>query len=327
MPARSLFHSAVSFLIGFGVLFAACSAYYEVRVIRSDNLLKQFAYVRQESLQPEVVFFGDSHPAMDVRTDAMGGRYFNFAFPSFNLREAYLKVQFILQHKPRVRAFVVPADDHIFSVYRSEDRNFAPMLHLVTLRDVWQVYQFRPLDMLTSLATYVAPLSNPIHRQEFVRVLKKDISSLFTGELLQRDLFWDGHCQLTLREGKEWSTLPEGQREETAASRVQVQLQDPLVNQELVRALRSLLALAEEHGVAVIGVRYPIVREYQDRARLMDIASVRAVQSKLPFRAILDYQQLYDDRQNLFQDEDHLNETGAILFSRRLARDLEALLP
>jgi hypothetical protein len=47
----------------------------------------------------------------------------------------------------------------------------------------------------------------------------------------------------------------------------------------------------------------------------------------MPFRAILDYQQLYDDRQDLFQDEDHLNETGALLFSQRLASDLEPLLP
>src|SRR3989339_317370 len=323
MPTRALCRSGIIFIFGFVVLFAICSVYYQVRVLQSDNLLRQFEYVKQESLQPEVVFFGDSHPAMDVRTSVMGERYFNFAFPSFNLREAYLKAQFILEHKPHVRAFVIPADDHIFSVYRAEDRNFAPMLHLVRLRDVWQVYRFRPLDALVSLATYAVPLSHPMHRQEFVRVFKKDVASLFTGESLERDLFWDDRDQLILREGKSWSDIPEGQRKESVASRVHVQLRDPLVNGKLISALERIFTLAQAHGVMVIGVRYPVVREYQDHARFMDIASVRAVLAAMPFRAILDYQQLYDDRQDLFQDEDHLNETGALLFSQRLASDLE----
>jgi len=92
-----------------------------------------------------------------------------------------------------------------------------------------------------------------------------------------------------------------------------------------VRAIDALFILAEEYGAEVVGVRYPTTNGYQQYARSYNINSVRSALATYPFKAMLDYEQLFSDRQELFQDGDHLNALGASIF-KKLLDDLSRLL-
>ncbi|PIR48229.1 hypothetical protein COU80_05820 [Candidatus Peregrinibacteria bacterium CG10_big_fil_rev_8_21_14_0_10_55_24] len=326
MSIRRFILLAVFFLLGFAALFGACSVYYFLRVRQTDIYLEQIAYLKDVPADPVVVFFGDSHPAMDIRTSVLGPEYLNAAYPSDNLREVALKAQELLVLYPSIHFLVVPIDDHVFGAYRTEDRNFSGILHFVSLRDALRLYGFHPLAIVESVATYLVPLAHPEHRQEFVRIFKQDVAALFTGEIPERELFWDEHCQLSLRSDKVWTDLPQEKRDELGKGRAELQLREPIINEELVEALDALFLIAEEHGVDVVGVRYPMTPAYQRHAASHHISAVRDLLYTYPFIALLDYEQLFDEQRDLFQDEDHLNASGALLFSRRVREDLQSLL-
>lgn len=96
---------------------------------------------------------------------------------------------------------------------------------------------------------------------------------------------------------------------------------------ELRTVLDKIVVLAERHGVKVIGLRSPLSAEYRRHAQSYDIGSVLAAYDHAPLHAMLDYARYLSDRTDYFQDGDHLNDLGAAVFTRRVARDLRGIAP
>ena len=91
----------------------------------------------------------------------------------------------------------------------------------------------------------------------------------------------------------------------------------------------KILQLCQSHGVHVLLIRFPMVREfYEEEARIVPAArlygEVEAIASRYPvYEGTCDYHELYFDRPDYFFDPDHLNIRGSDLFTARLADDLK----
>lgn len=104
----------------------------------------------------------------------------------------------------------------------------------------------------------------------------------------------------------------------------------PGISPRAVSDFRRVMSICRENGLRVILVRYPISRQYYDALNAAFSyeqmnREVERVVAEWPEAVVLDYQDLFFERSDLFFDTDHLNPDGQQAFTAQLKSDLERL--
>lgn len=99
------------------------------------------------------------------------------------------------------------------------------------------------------------------------------------------------------------------------------------ISTSVLHAGERLVDMAHAHGIQVIGIQNPVTAEWDkleedDRRRY----EYDRMLKRLKVDHVLDYRRLYTSNPEYFHDPDHLNDTGAHIFSARLYTDIQHLL-
>jgi lysophospholipase L1-like esterase len=84
---------------------------------------------------------------------------------------------------------------------------------------------------------------------------------------------------------------------------------------------QRILDLAREHHVRVIGVRFPVNAGYSSQAPADKVAAIDSFLASHGVAQIIDLRDALTDPRD-FEDEDHVNETGAVLVVKMLEQKL-----
>lgn len=314
------------FAAGLAVFMMAGNVYYEIRVRQADDFFRQVAWFRDPTVKPVVLFIGDSRMAMNLNPRRLPPGYYDFSYPGETLRHMYLRAKFALETKPSIRYLVLGLEDITLSEARARLREVNRQMLFADLVDLTEAYPASPRFLLRSATLHYLPLINASHRARTAEAFADDLRWVLTGEVpsTPKRLVCGGF-QFS-EEDHPWAELEREHWRAKAVAHVDELLGTSNDVPEMREVFERLLALAEYHGVKVIGVRNPLSRTYIRAARDYDTASVRAFFENSPLHAMLDYENLYVDKPTYFVDADHLRTHAAARFTDRLVSDLRELV-
>lgn len=129
---------------------------------------------------------------------------------------------------------------------------------------------------------------------------------------------------------RSWTRHKPASRNERAKGRVKIHFPEPEFDEVAGRYLRRSLEFCRERGIRVMVVRFPMSLEYARASRAF--ARDARVDERLaeifgdhPEAIVVDARRDYLNRPKLFGDPDHLNASGARLFTARLRAIMQAV--
>lgn len=327
---REFAKTALLFVAGCAVMFSVLSFVYAARVSSRDNFYDLLQRFENPGVRPSVLILGDSRPTFAVRHKFLGRDVYNFSFPSETYREMLLKGEYALEAKPSIRYLVIPTDYHMLSAFYAADKDATNMFALASSADIRSAYEFSPSALALSILHAYIPLTDPEARVTYLAVIKKDMYSLLSGRVEKRTVATTPDGNLIPTDEVSWSEFSAAAKALRADRRIAGHFprSGPVVTDEMVRALDRLLSFAQERGVGVIGVRFPITAEYETRMREVGLDGVDAVlrERNSKFLARLDYLRWSREREDFFQDADHLNSLGAEAFTKQFDADIRSVI-
>ena len=92
-------------------------------------------------------------------------------------------------------------------------------------------------------------------------------------------------------------------------------------DKDLVHWYRQIIRLCKEHGIKVIGVRYPVRSDYLASAKKLQWQALANKSESTGFDKFLDYSTFFSDTGN-FADEDHMSADASRVLVARIRQDL-----
>ena len=256
--------------------------------------------------QVRAIFLGDSHAAI-FDQGMLGPSIYNLSNGGDTTREMYLKMLYALGHAQGIEYVFLQADPHVLCAYRYTEENRSFIRELVDSGAYNLVYGAGQSQGLVQAAADRFPfLSGDL----YVLARKKFLTKL-TGPISQKkveDLRYDQRSM-------------EAQRHD-AAHRAEDHFSSGK-DEGLVSFYQKTIALCQSRGIHVIGIRYPVSREYLDAARQKGWATLAAEINAMGFERILDYSQIFQEKSS-FENTDHLTRKAAGELLEKLRQDLSS---
>jgi len=264
-------------------------------------------------IRSDLVIYGASralvHFDPEILSDSLGMTVYNLGMNGHNFWLEYLRHRVLLEHNQTPKIIVLSPDP--FTLYKRPDLydpiQFLPYLREPQMRAYTSSYEgYDYFDYRVPLLRYYAKPK-----------------ALFQAAALT---FFPGRLKPTRRRGYEPSDLQwTGDLEKAKRAGMQTRI---ALDSASVRLFYSWLDECRSLGIKVIFVTTPeyvegrslIVNRDEIRALYRDAATARGI----PFLEYTD--DSISNNRRYFYNSQHLNRTGAELFSRRVAHDLKVLL-
>ncbi|MEH7381382.1 hypothetical protein V7138_13045 [Bacillus sp. JJ1533] len=286
-------------------------------LIPSDVVAQKEVMVKQKRDQIEVVSIGDSHVmnGMDIRDDD----FFNYGISGEPVPLGYFKTKWLIENVKDLDTLLLQLDYHIFSYYRTTDVG-----HLAK-----QYRKYIDEDVSEELGDYPSAqdfFENPFYSLQvnYRPIVLRTFFEYLQGDELHRPNIQDngvitGTDQFTDR-------TPE-KRQRIAQARVNHHLyNNELIIDGMVDYYEKLIKLAQDNGIEVVLIRYPLANEYlqliDEDVEAKFAKTVEEITSQYDVR-ILDYRNVFTEKQDYFSNEDHLNQEGATKLGEIVKQDLD----
>ena len=279
-------------------------------VTRKEKMLEEVQY------KIKIVSLGDSHIQSGITLGS--DEFFNLAGEGEPIPIWYFKIKRLLNSPNNVNVILLQMDYHIFSHYRTVNVEAATMKYATYIDEkidrklgVYPEPSTPQYIKLYSLQPNYAPIVHSALRKYIRKELKAPILA-------------NNGAEVSI---KKFINLPEIERTRIAERRVQLHLQNgDLIDPNLLSYYERIIQLAESHGVKVILIRSPLSKEYQSfisepvKQDIDKLASQIRLKYNLP---LLDYRTAFNDQQENFLDEDHLNSDGSKILGQLIIKDLK----
>jgi hypothetical protein len=197
-----------------------------------------------------------------------------------------------------LKLVVVTADGHCMSKYREFTNNGEKSALLVGGSG------------LKAAARRYFPIVDPKRRDLF-----KGSLSASVGRLVSRR-----KAAEVAAPSLQWKDKPN--RRELSMRRAGTQFTFSEPSKVLRGTLLEIAAFCEARGIALVGLKYPLSGDYLDAIGGKDYGAAETLdEAGVP---VLDHETLYRSRDELFEDQDHLNQEGGAAFTRLLIDELRA---
>ena len=254
-----------------------------------------------------IVFSGDSHfavPLNDYLDENTGGPGYSIAAGGDSLRESFAKVRQVLNSTPGIDTLILTADPHMFGKGRleSSNRSFSDRYFI----EAWDASGLQK-NIWSAMLQQV-----PLFNEDFLQYFRKDLGTLLSRTKTKARGAGDPLA---------WSRLTDEQRQASAVGTGEGDHAGVGDSQVPYMWYQRILDVAREHHVKVIGVRFPVHPGYSAQISPDKVAELDSwLTSHGVTQIIYLRHELTDPRD--FEDEDHLNDTGA----GKIVKVLEARL-
>ncbi|MBS0419171.1 MAG: hypothetical protein JSR66_15785 [Proteobacteria bacterium] len=243
-----------------------------------------------------LVFAGDSHfavPLNDYLDEYVAAPGYSVAAGGDSLRESFAKVRHVLNDTPGIDTLILTADPHMFGKGRleSSNRSFADRYFI----EAWDSSGLQK-NIWSALLQQV-----PLFNEDFLQYFRKDLGTLFSRTKTKARGAGDPLA---------WSRLTDEQRLASATETGQGDHAGVGDSQVPYMWYQRILDVAREHHVKVIGVRFPVHPGYSAQISPDKVAELNTWLTSHGVSQVIDLRNELTDPRD-FEDEDHLNDTGA----------------
>lgn len=245
----------------------------------------------------------DSHGKSVNQVDLDKLSIYNLSFNSDSYIDIYIKLNYLLDKNIKVKNLYITADEHTMSPYREKGNNNSRSVFLTD----YKIY--RELFDKNIICYY-----NETFFMKYFTVINTNNS-----KLIKEFLFSKKESQND--EDENFSQLTPKERIEKANKRISLQFVGNTTSLKMKKYLNKIFELCKKNDVKVYGVKFPLSKDYLIS---MSNKSYRAdsVFSENNIK-ILDFKNIFIENDNLFQNQDHLNDKGSKQFSIALKNKLK----
>lgn len=265
----------------------------------------------------DYVFFGDSHAFHDINPDFIANSY-NYASGAENYIKTFYKLRKIAyMDKVKAKTVVLEIDLHTFSTRLTDKTNLFNELELYSkFTSLSEIREVRKTGLLKLFIEAKFPFIE--NGKEFgILIYKpKELSEVYPNGWLKNK----GNFSLANKTDVAIKNYEDTFKGQERISNVSFEY------------FQRTLELAKENGINVVLIKYPYTKEYEQALLMHNVTKedyydsvFRAVNSTDVNYSVLDYSNLFSDKDYLFGDPAHLNYIGAEILSKKVNEDLKRL--
>lgn len=238
-----------------------------------------FGHYAENSLVHKAYLLSDSH-GQAVKDFAEKYGVHNFSYGGDSYEDMYRKTLYLIRNA-EVNTIFISVDEHSLTSYRERKNNLDRSVIFCEPEDLGFYEYFKQ----RYLKYYI-----PLFRPEIAEVIK-----IYKAPSKRKPVLWADR-----------STEDKMNR---AVKRVAVNFPDKEQSDRLKQSLFKIIDLCRENNIELIGIKFPLAKEYLEAARSKTGEADELLMMK-GFK-VLDCTDLYIDRPEFFADQDHLNDEGA----------------
>ncbi|WP_103866077.1 hypothetical protein [Aquimarina sp. I32.4] len=227
---------------------------------------------------------------------------YNFSYKGDNYLDMYLKINFLVT-KRKVNEkdiLFLTIDNHTLSPYRSNSLNFNRNL-------IYSDFNYEIIE-----SEYFKKDSIPAHKKyvKYLPFLDPDYGGFYVESLMPSLLVPDSEYT--------FADYTKQEQNEICEERFLVQFPSMVRDQGQFFYLNKIISLCKKYQLKLIGIRFPITKAYKETIKRYDYGALDIL--KKAGYPVLDFQDLFLERDDYFYDQDHLNSVGADLFCKELKK-------
>jgi|GEM_PF-577113 len=219
---------------------------------------------------------------------------YNFSAGGDSYFDMKRKLKYLIR-KTEVDAIIITVDDHTLSQYRERLNNLGGSGYFTNISDFDNFYEFIKNNLFERYIVLINP--------KVTGIVKIHLKSKFKSILLGPSKN-ENH--------NEFSKLTHNEQMKRSKERAQVQFPSLHYSEELVSELNDIIEICKMHDIILVGIKFPLSRLYinEIEGKSYNADNIFMDESL----TIFDFKKIFIKNDNLFSDEDHLNEIGAKKF-------------
>lgn len=289
---KNFFYSLILFVLG--LLVINTFLYFIVNKI----LYKPYSIDITKAQQFDSFLMADSHGKSINQEDLQKLSIYNLSFNSDSYIDIYIKLNYLIQNKIKIKKIYLTADEHTLSPYRENGNNNSRSVFFADFKTYNELYDKNIFNYFyeTWILKYIAIINT--NNSKLVR------KYIFSENQMQED------------EVVNFEELSNQQRKERADKRIDLQFVGKKPSVKMIKYLNKIFKLCKENNIRVYGIKFPLTKDYLNSlsTKLYNIESLFK-QNNWP---ILDFKSIFIKNDNLFKNQDHLNDDGSNQFSKYL---------
>ena len=323
---------SISFLVILMIILTILNIGYIAIVLKNTTLERVEMQLNDRKDDIRIMFLGDSHPLTSINPRFINNS-FNFASGGENLFLNYFKFKKILEDDEfKIDVVVIQTDLHTFlfrddvewATFDSYPNYWRKYVSIIDIYHLRQKFSLNDAIMweINSLIPFIGQDEQFIDflgMSEEDRIKGFDARELIDGMQVRKDKF-------------EWAN--ESKRYKKANRTAIDHFIDfgkiSTISDSKIDYFQKILDLAEEQGLQVVLIKYPITEEYYNLSKKyidneLYYDRIFSITREYCNVYLLDYQKEYFGQYSLFHDEDHLNIWGSEIFSKQINEEFKKL--
>lgn len=318
MKIKSFLRKMILFTLVFFIISEIGNTVYIATILSYSKIYRAEKQFKQKKDSIHILVAGDSHPRWAVYPILMDG-VFVIATANENYIHTFYRLNSIInQDDMDIKLVLLPIDLNTFSSYR-EDR-LAHNHYWRKYINYWELGLYKKDLLFHILSRLEGEFAYFNGVEELIEVLK------IKAGIKEFWIITDGHKTTN----DDFSLDPDPLA--SADYRVGYQIKNKdVLDEDIIYYFFRTLDLLSSHEIDIVLIKYPVVKEYYISAsEYMDINEhyknlSQLLNSNGYVLPVLDYHDTFWNQNSLFSDAEHLNITGAKVFTLIMKEDLTRL--
>jgi hypothetical protein len=244
----------------------------------------------------------------DSRGEALGSysdKYsiHNFSDGSDSYKDLYRKLTFLINNT-KIKKVYLTADEHGIAKYRESKNNEDRSIYFLNL-------EVRNTELIP--LSYLEFFENKYLRKYIIFFNAKAKDLLIA--------YFKNFVKSSKKEKQEWHLFENEKQEKQAVARFERQFNEETQSEEMLQYLRKIISTCKDNQVELVGIKFPVVDAYLKKINDLENKKIDSVLLNHDI-IIIDLREEFNNKPDLFKNQDHLNDKGAVLFIDRLDKEL-----
>jgi len=274
--------------------------------LSKNVIFKDYIIPVRELKSYNSLLLGDSHSNAIRQSDLEKPGIANFSFDGDSYFDILAKLDYLIPgYRPDTIYLCV--DDHTLSKYREYWMNRDRSIYYAPFSLYRDYYNYSKVWFLyKKYGQLYLPFFNTKNSKLFGAYIKSRIHPVIEHDYTDFS----------------FASLPEQNRIDRSVDRVETQFPSGESSGLLTRCLNEIIDDCMENGITLIGVKFPLTGEYLDALGSRSYHADTILEARgIP---VWDFRSSLVNRDSLFRDQDHVNNTGSEIFVGLLEKKIAA---
>ncbi|MCF6319614.1 MAG: hypothetical protein L3J83_10130 [Proteobacteria bacterium] len=242
----------------------------------------------------ESYLLADSHGTpLGVLTEKFD--IYNFSAASDSYFDILIKVKYLIKNT-KVKTIILSVDDHTLSPYREIINNLQRSSYYIIKED----YKTAFTGVANGFKKFIVLLNSSI---------RGIIRSYVQSALIKNT------------RNKDWVLLSDNKKSYLSIERFNYQFNFPIASKQLTSSLEEIINICKENSIELIGIQFPLTQVYFETIKNNSFHADKVFMKHN--LKVYDFRELYQNQDDYFENQDHLNEKGSKEFVKELKQTLQ----